>query len=659
MITLCAVVFNESKRIRSFINYHKKYFDDIIIINQGSTDDTAEILSEMGITQFYDDNQGLAEPSRHIAALNCSTDWILFLDADEFITEEFAEKIRDYCNSEYDGYLLERSNYIEDKLIQKESHQYRLFRKQNACFKNSLHAAILPRHGSRVGNIPNAIIHKKDTEEHRIDHETYSELILKTPECVSPLWYNHYLARTFPLENLITFVVTTSAKHSNPSIDHIVKLFNSYNEKFGINNCPKVLVADGFNQERNINNKTYNKLGLLSEEKYNIYKERLAVFCKENNILFLTPNTNLYMDGAILYGTRRVSTPYYLYSQDDIVAVKDVNLKDILYGMSANLIIKRLNFHNYELVEDIYNYILEQVTEPFPCLKTPNWSSNTHIGYTHHMNYVYGPIIERLNRYPLENTLNKEIQEKIQKSSFEQVHKFYGTYIYGTKGESRYVDHDFDYLKEMENVRARYHSYNFPDGTSVVGELSTELLNRQFEWLGDIDFKNKTVLDIGCWDGFYSIKAKEKGAKSVVGIDINPWGKTDWIENYREAVRKFGFHPRDIDCKYKNLFELDSNSEKQDIVLFMGVLYHLQDPLGALHKMREVTKELLVLESLIDGNDLPFPCLKFYPGSEMANDPTNWFGPNKLWIESALKVAGFNDVKLVHECENRVVYHAS
>lgn len=661
MITLCSVVFNESKRIKEFINYHKRYFDDIIIINQGSTDNTAEILSELGVTLFYDDNQGLAEPSRHIAALNCKTDWILFLDTDEYITEEFASKIQDYCNQEYDGFLLERHNYIEDKFISSETNQYRLFKKQNCCFKNFLHGGILPRHGSRYSTIPNAIIHKKNTEEHLIDHNTYKDLVLRTPECVSPLWYNHYLARTFPLEQLITFVVTTSAKHNNPSIEHIERMFNSYNDKFGLKQCKKILVADGFNTERNLNNKTYNQLGMLSEDSYNEYKARLQIYCQENNILFLTPTTNLYMDGAILHGTRHVSTPYYFYSQDDMTAIKSVNLTEILERMSSNVLIKRLNFHNYDLVEDEYNYNLEQVTEPFPCLKTPNWSSNPHIGYTHHMNYVYGPIIDRLNKYPLENTMNKEIQEKIKNWDYEQVHRMYGTYIYGTKGESRYVDHDFEYLKEIESLKnkVRYHSYDFPDGTQAIGELSTDLLNRQFEWLGDIDFKNKTVLDIGCWDGFYSIKAKEKGAHFVLGIDVNPWGKTDWIANFNEAVAKFGFDETGICCRNQDLFNTDSKIYASDIVLFMGVLYHLQNPLGALKKVRELTNERLVLETLIDGEDQPFPCLKFYPGNEMANDPTNWFGPNKLWIESALKVVGFNTVKLVHECENRVVYHAS
>ena len=155
------------------------------------------------------------------------------------------------------------------------------------------------------------------------------------------------------------------------------------------------------------------------------------------------------------------------------------------------------------------------------------------------------------------------------------------------------------------------------------------------------------------------MKAKEKGAALVLGIDVNPWDKTDWMANFNEAVKKFGFDETGICCRNQDLFDINSQFDACDVVLFMGVLYHLQNPLGALKKVRELTKELLVLETLIDGEDQPFPCLKFYPGNEMANDPTNWFGPNKLWIESALKVVGFNIVKLVHDCENRVVYHAS
>ena len=364
------------------------------------------------------------------------------------------------------------------------------------------------------------------------------------------------------------------------------------------------------------------------------------------------------MFGAMLEGTKRISTPFYLFSPDDIIAKREVNLKDIITGMSKVLEIKRLQFLDYEIHQtDWHKTLVQSKTDEFPYVKTSCWSGNTHIGYTFHYNYIYGTKQEELKQYPLELVMHDEYQKLIERNGFDHAYSIYGCCIYGTIGDSAVVEHDFSYANKEKTVR--YHSYDFPDGTKAVGSLSTELLNTQFEWLGDIDFKDKSVIDIGCWDGFYSIKAKQKGARSVLGIDINPWGKSDWIANFREAVKKFGFNPVDIDCRYEDLFELDCYWEKRDIVLFMGVLYHLQEPLSALYRLRNLTREKLVIETLIDGDDLPFPALKFYPGKEMGNDPTNWFGPNKLWIESALKVVGFDDVKLIHEHGNRAVYHAS
>src|SRR5215203_2039841 len=85
-----------------------------------------------------------------------------------------------------------------------------------------------------------------------------------------------------------------------------------------------------------------------------------------------------------------------------------------------------------------------------------------------------------------------------------------------------------------------------------------------------------------------------------------------------------------------------------DYVLFLGVFYHLRHPLLALEKISSITKNKLILEThgeLVGGKR---PIMVFYPGKEMNNDPTNWWGPNPSAITSMLHDEGFRKTKCIY-----------
>jgi tRNA (mo5U34)-methyltransferase len=84
-----------------------------------------------------------------------------------------------------------------------------------------------------------------------------------------------------------------------------------------------------------------------------------------------------------------------------------------------------------------------------------------------------------------------------------------------------------------------------------------------------------------------------------------------------------------------------------DVVFFLGVLYHLKDPLGALERVASVTNKLLIVETAVDLIGLRRPAMAFYPGRELNGDPTNWFGPNTACVEAMLRVCGFRRVQCV------------
>src|SRR5919199_5675463 len=88
------------------------------------------------------------------------------------------------------------------------------------------------------------------------------------------------------------------------------------------------------------------------------------------------------------------------------------------------------------------------------------------------------------------------------------------------------------------------------------------------------DLRGKTVLDIGCNGGFYSIEMKRRGADRVVGIDFDE----DYLNQARFAAQVSGLN---IEFRKMQVYEVAKLREKFDIVLFMGVLYHLRHPLLA------------------------------------------------------------------------------
>ena len=158
--------------------------------------------------------------------------------------------------------------------------------------------------------------------------------------------------------------------------------------------------------------------------------------------------------------------------------------------------------------------------------------------------------------------------------------------------------------------------------------------------------KGKTVLDIGCWDGFYSFECEKRGASRILATDSFVWlGKgfpsKDGFD-FAKKVLKSKVEEKIIDI-------LDIAPEKVgmfDVVLFLGVLYHMRHPLLALEKVFSVTKEMAIIETVTDMLDIQRPAMAFYPTTEFNSGKTTWSGLNPACIEAMLKVVGFRKVKL-------------
>jgi tRNA (mo5U34)-methyltransferase len=184
-----------------------------------------------------------------------------------------------------------------------------------------------------------------------------------------------------------------------------------------------------------------------------------------------------------------------------------------------------------------------------------------------------------------------------------------------------------------------------------------ELKWRNFAYAVPKKLEGKSVLDIGCNGGFYSIEMKRRGADRVVALDSDE----RYLNQARFAAEVLGM---EIEFQNLSIYEIAQLGEKFDLVIFMGVLYHLRHPLLALDLIREhVAKDLLLFQSMQRGsaeiaevkNDYAFEEQEIFeqPGfpkmffveKKFAGDQTNWWIPNRACTEAMLRSAGFEIVK--------------
>ena len=200
-------------------------------------------------------------------------------------------------------------------------------------------------------------------------------------------------------------------------------------------------------------------------------------------------------------------------------------------------------------------------------------------------------------------------------------------------------------LQERVAAHRWYHSIDLGNGLVTRGIDDTPLRLARVQLPASL--AGRTVLDIGAWDGFFSFESERRGAARVVAADYYSWHGGGWgakagFELAREAL---GSRVEDVDVDV-----MDISPERLgtfDVVLFLGVLYHLRHPLLALEKIAAVTNGLLILETVVDLVGLGRPAMAFYPGRELNADPTNWWGPNHAAVVAMLQTVGFDDVQVV------------
>ena len=182
-----------------------------------------------------------------------------------------------------------------------------------------------------------------------------------------------------------------------------------------------------------------------------------------------------------------------------------------------------------------------------------------------------------------------------------------------------------------------FHSFEVMPGFWSDGYKSRETMDAEMHlWRFPEDLSGKTVLDIGCAGGGYSVAPLKRGAASVVAID----------EQLTTGMRLFSAarpYP-EISFHQISLFSAEfMDLPTFDVVIFAGVLYHVHDMLEALKRVRTKVRESVVLETIFNESlGISLPAAIFFESDEAGGDPTNWWGPNLPCLEALLRTAGFS-----------------
>jgi tRNA (mo5U34)-methyltransferase len=202
-----------------------------------------------------------------------------------------------------------------------------------------------------------------------------------------------------------------------------------------------------------------------------------------------------------------------------------------------------------------------------------------------------------------------------------------------------------------------FHNLHLPDGSQTapdhfLGDFPSYKWMEIASCLPD-DLSGWNVLDIGCNAGFYCFELARLGAR-VVGIDSDP----HYLAQARWAAGLYGLTDRILFLEMQ-VYDLIRTRGVFDLVLFLGVFYHLRYPLLGLDIVSRKTKRLMVFQTLtmpgetvyegpddfeIDERELMldpgWPKMAFIE-KRFAHDPTNWWAANHTGVEAMLRSSGF------------------
>jgi len=197
-----------------------------------------------------------------------------------------------------------------------------------------------------------------------------------------------------------------------------------------------------------------------------------------------------------------------------------------------------------------------------------------------------------------------------------------------------------------------FHSHVFSDGEVTPGFKTPEALSGEAELVFKHDVRGRSVLDIGAWDGFFSFESERRGASRVLATDHFCWSGPGWgtRQGFEYTHRKLNSKVEALDIDLNDLETADLGTF--DTVLFLGVIYHVKDPLRSIEMLSKLSSDQVIVETVTALDEINEPVMRYYLGSEMNNDATNFWAPNKLCLENMFREFGFTRFEF-YDCPAR------
>ncbi len=188
----------------------------------------------------------------------------------------------------------------------------------------------------------------------------------------------------------------------------------------------------------------------------------------------------------------------------------------------------------------------------------------------------------------------------------------------------------------VQSVPHWHHRFEIVPGLVTPGSYDPDFLLQKLDLPRDLG--GVRVMDVGCSDGFFTSRLHARGAE-IVSLDYR--AKTGHGFAVTEALSGGNF-----DYRRMNVYEIGPELGNFDIVLFLGVLYHLPDMLRALVALRRVCRGTLFVETHCENDFAPHvAAARYYRASTLAEDFTNFWAPNRLCVLDMLHDAAFDAVR--------------
>lgn len=217
---------------------------------------------------------------------------------------------------------------------------------------------------------------------------------------------------------------------------------------------------------------------------------------------------------------------------------------------------------------------------------------------------------------------------------------------------------EVDMSMDLAQLRVRvegiqwYHSIDLGNGIVTKGRGPINRLERwddSFYFFDELEtiVRGKEVLDIGAWDGYISFRLERMGATRLLAVDnlsTRPCGLDGFL------LAKDILDSR-VEFLERNVYELNPRETGRfDVVIFAGVLYHLNNPFLGLRQACACSRDYIVVETAV--SRLTGSVLEFYKDGMPSQDSlggrdlTYRFAPTERCLKEMLEVLGFQPLKV-------------